>query len=1541
MPFFEVKTTQLKKKTLGQIQTSVLCGNKKKYTVGKHTHTMPECSFYLASTGTNCKRIVRQGQKYCSAHVKRVDQANKRKAEEPSEPEVRKKAAPDDDDGFKNLPVTQIVCNLTRSLNDAQKLPCTEIGKKMASNFVRVSATRIFSDPYRSIMELVSNAIDAETHNKNPIGRFGMGFFSVFSLLLKTNDFQKLTVTTTQQVGKVPQTLELTVVAVDGVLLAGLSVVKPEKTTGTVVQLSAVKSLNTKAQKAIHEMLNKYQFSEAARITVNEKPINTMPKETRAEVIIEFNSLSFSVRDHGAGMGKRDIPTLLTPSSSSKGLKVAHAEEQKESVRCRLAAADRFGLVLCVNGVQIKRVELRGKQPSEEQKEAALNVILLPPSTKLPVARNDVILSDPGSFKYMTEGFEELLKLHIERQNVSTFRALVTEYAKESKQSEAYKLLDHVNTSILASKELLIPEKDFDIVDVCTELELPFVRSDLYSVSNLEHHVLEGARKKNAIVEDPFFEYTKAIKLSSIQWPIVKIPALSSLVFYKQNTKIADIVAFCENPLNGCMTKNQFEAQKKAKLISDIKSHHFKSPLGDDDDIFEERTEALLENDLLDPLIKNVNILWRNRFANKVAKPLVGFVKQLITLFITVVIDPNICSELLSVIAGKLQSTKFSPGYGVAKFNTHPISCKLFRDLKPKGMVVRAKVHTEQLDTVVKEDEPIPDMVLKLLKHDVSIFPGEIKPGDTLPNLGDNSILHMVDMLQRHFASNKLSTLLTDVHNKAVHIVESCYILHLFCMFFSMYEFRSVPLCLQIINRIRIELRQHVSLDMMLRTYTFIQCKGMKTFETAIATMIKPIYDIFHIIATAVSGTKFADWVSDKTIFNRWKILPAPDAEYKFSINDVMMFAYTDSSLQTSENFMRQDILSKIAAFAGRPNRDCLIQAVTIAVNFGNIKRLIESILSELFQNSSDAIKGSDLPEAKRRIDIGVNDSQLNFKDGVGIKDSSIMSLIVPFFSEKSGQLNASGEMGTGLFNLFRKPLCHQVIIGTKFHEHYVKITATPFVENGLVTDVDLHLAIFNEAKIERGTEVCLIFDKATTDGIDIACQVHLECLAKYFAAPFPVYLNKVHINAERLEDIYVEDGILTARGVTSQNSLRPSILTINGVPFGSLAENWYALVGPSADLLSKNDILYDSCGEMQLGTQTNLVIDIDLSQINPVQNRTEIVFKSPDTVQFNIKRAQVVWMLGLYAKNKLLGEFIQHTDSSASLNQIQFYHGKLPNTWEDNWLPREFLEFVKILHWVIHATIQSRDKDEKGFATNKIKEMQVDQVVKDAMLRWFERKQGPAAHAEPKLGQPETKQDDESDIVQQIDEIMSKQLYTNNSIIQAFAEAFIETFNTAIDSKKMTLSTDSALPMNVARSGNVVPSILIVNPGVRFDVKGCWTRQYQVILLKTKYQTVAKNFIADVKEQDQKKLNDLFTKMVKDHFFTEEGTTIVHEILHCILNSTHSKFAHANLKMVWKGQTFTNTFDGMTAEVYDRLCEMHIGTNFLARLQKLGSFRD
>ena len=139
-------------------------------------------------------------------------------------------------------------------------------------------------------------------------------------------------------------------------------------------------------------------------------------------------------------------------------------------------------------------------------------------------------------------------------------------------------------------------------------------------------------------------------------------------------------------------------------------------------------------------------------------------------------------------------------------------------------------------------------------------------------------------------------------------------------------------------------------------------------------------------------------------------------------------------------------------------------QILRVAVNEGTTKEYVPSVITELYQNSLDAILTTDGVN-DIIINNGLNDQNqyvLTFTDYVGIRTSNISALLIPFYSSKNiDMLMVSGEMGSGFFNVYRQPYCKLVIVTIINDDSMINIISTPVVESNIVIDVTYQIGIF------------------------------------------------------------------------------------------------------------------------------------------------------------------------------------------------------------------------------------------------------------------------------------------------------------------------------------------------------------------------------------------------------------------------------------------------------------------------------------------------
>lgn len=269
-------------------------------------------------------------------------------------------------------------------------------------------------------------------------------------------------------------------------------------------------------------------------------------------------------------------------------------------------------------------------------------------------------------------------------------------------------------------------------------------------------------------------------------------------------------------------------------------------------------------------------------------------------------------------------------------------------------------------------------------------------------------------------------------------------------------------------------------------------------------------------------------------------------SNYSFNANQLIDYIFT-AKVNTIHN--RQQLIQLLIAVSNHStNNQLQFQSVSIAVNEGTSKPFISSVLTELLQNSIDAIR-SNIESVEQRIDIDLireetGNLRLSMVDFVGIPDSSILALLIPFLSSKSTtDMMSTGEMGTGFFNVYRQPYTSHVLI----HTGDIIIKAQPISNNGRVIDIRYDCSLVSD--IFKGTRIYIILQNMSfTDEINfiVDCGDTARLLSNL--SPFPTYFNDVPGKNER-ELVFDNDYL----AVYITPEIMPSYVLTNGVPFGHL----------------------------------------------------------------------------------------------------------------------------------------------------------------------------------------------------------------------------------------------------------------------------------------------------------------------------------------------------------------------------------------------------
>lgn len=312
-----------------------------------------------------------------------------------------------------------------------------------------------------------------------------------------------------------------------------------------------------------------------------------------------------------------------------------------------------------------------------------------------------------------------------------------------------------------------------------------------------------------------------------------------------------------------------------------------------------------------------------------------------------------------------------------------------------------------------------------------------------------------------------------------------------------------------------------------------------------------------------------------------------PTTKYTITANNLISYVFqtkTEEIINDPNHQMLHQMLCTANNFVSAS--ELKFQSVDIAVNQGTSKSFVTSVLTELLQNSIDAIR-SNISTTQKQIDVKlcIEDNSsiiLSITDYVGIPDSSILSLLIPFLSGKTtDDMMSTGEMGTGFFNVYRQPYCSYVTIQT--NDIYIK--AKPVINNSRVIDIKYKFS-FEVTKI-KGTIISIIFNKLNKQQtIDLIVDIRLNSITLGRLSVIPVYVQNILQTLTKI--LIYEDDVLSTY-ITEEN-IKSYILT-NGVPFI-----------PLMDFANNNIKGFKEANNYALSM--NVIIDLKKGKYIPTQSR-------------------------------------------------------------------------------------------------------------------------------------------------------------------------------------------------------------------------------------------------------------------------------------------------------------------------------------------------
>jgi len=384
--------------------------------------------------------------------------------------------------------------------------------------------------------------------------------------------------------------------------------------------------------------------------------------------------------------------------------------------------------------------------------------------------------------------------------------------------------------------------------------------------------------------------------------------------------------------------------------------------------------------------------------------------------------------------------------------------------------------------------------------------------------------------------------------------------------------------------------------------------------------------------------------------------------DYEFSAKKIVNYSFSNDIDASNVTKWATDIQNY------QPNEELKLQTIEIAVNEGTTKGFVESIITEMTQNSIDAIR-----ESNNKGDINVRIGMvgdlyaIQFEDNVGISLRGIFSILIPFLSTKSAEnMLVTGEMGSGFFNVYRYPWSKEVIIQTYIDEGSFTISAIPDVKNKRVVDIDYKLTVSNSTRANNGTIITVLLNDIGDGMITLITDAFMFC-RNYLGV---IHGTRILVNGQKINQPIESafDNDFGSIKIGKENSFISSLQT-NGIPFSDLASYLKALDHYPQDLID--------------AVSTGYVVDIYKGNYTPVQSRNRI-FLEPDKkldlfafLNKGLQKAMTLAIVKNYVPKSKRGNYIPNFNSRSTVSQLKM------NTVNENTHGRSTSEYGFISRFI------------------------------------------------------------------------------------------------------------------------------------------------------------------------------------------------------------------------------------------------------------------
>lgn len=1112
--------------------------------------------------------------------------------------------------------------------------PCTKIGYKMAKSLIRVAATRIFADPEQSIIELPVNSIDAY-NPESKIGKFGMGFFSILYWLIGHPDrILNITSYTKDNQNKY-LTYNSKIQEIDGALTFTLKTYPLSEVTrtGTRIILEAKDNPFSDVEfNGFFNQITKLDYVEGVNLILfcNGKPERTAKTKFKRSweklIVIHLNYDSILVEDYATGIPFEVLlGSLFIPSISTKTIKMSEASGDGEIVASVIPGSSISKFIITVSDIVV--VSFSSVTPSSFSEVYRIS---MPKNTRLPVSRDDIILTESNR-----EGFRRAIsKLLLGAKDLSHLQLCLDKYMIYTADNIIKDVISSaMNEYYISNRTFLVPKIYISLYKTIalgksqylkpTIPPITYIPSDVYYPIHIEEwldlnikHDVIWQGKKVVYHTDPIFTSPTTGMLPNY------IFVNSS--YTKDKNWIANLTnSFVESRLIPISSKLAIKDYNE--LLE--KTHTFGTTL-DYDKLYKTSKTRNSERYIIGTISDFIG-------DEKLRDGLYSLIMKMEGLdiyfdiiefyqLVNIILEPYIYlgpryEKILTAYFTRFSTFTGNQTYGGSKFKLIPFDYSI---------EVNSDTFSEKDQQFLMENAYCSILAINEQDH------------TRLCNFNINN--HIT--LKKTYSKTGIAR---DFYNIAFEISNNLVELTLLKMavgeaiinmtFIPQIPYSSLKEYIQdVLKRIR-------AVRLGIKDLIYLYTRASNNLLTR----------RFSYVFIMKEYTRTKSWLSSFSPVNM-HVIPNMIPQIKNECSLSSMISSLFRSLPTNDNE-----LIKLVNDASK-KKPLPLQTIEIAINEGTTKPFIEAVLTELIQNSIDASREFSISD---NISIGLskvsdrNELCLSIEDYIGMNMEAFLYIGIPFLSTKTASSLVTGEMGSGFFNVYRESST-VVIKSTKDTIRRIWVDIPVRDEKGRVVDIIKRCSI-DKSETKNSTIIDIYIPyKDENDKIEKIGAVNYTVHRILSQATYPsnLLLNGVSVNINKTLYLSMENFDIY---ITHDDY--PSYLLTKGIPF--------ALLQPYINTLLPRVL----CGN------NGVVIDIKHGGYTPVQTRTRI--NMPPAIKKEFETA-IIYAMYIYILNGrgLWGD-IPNYYSKESVSQLRFGVGKgKPTTETDILLYTDFKYKNKVM---------------------------------------------------------------------------------------------------------------------------------------------------------------------------------------------------------------------------------------------------------------------